>query len=185
MIYFNYNFSIFLFILRPYILKKNSIIEIFTLLSVYYLFQIIFSPMNKRIIALSVKSQKVQLVIFIFCFVFSIILTIFFNMTYFEFLYPSNFSIYFLVGSFVIKNETMIVMLGFCNIRTFAGERHEKKIKAKLKINTIISNSLIILFGLLWLNNYQITIINFFVLYGVMISFLVISFFLGIFGLKS
>lgn len=185
MIYFNYNFSIFLFILRPYILKKNSIIEIFSLLSVYYLFQIIFSPMNKRIIALSVNSQKVQLVIFIFCFVFSIILTIFFNMTYFEFLYPSNFSIYFLFGSFVIKNETMIVMLGFCNIRTFAGERHEKKIKAKLKINTIISNSLIILFGLLWLNNYQITIINFFVLYGVMISFLVISFFLGIFGLKS
>lgn len=173
LIQFNYNFSLFVFLMMK---EKKEKINIF--FGVYYLFQILFSPLNKKMISISLKSPKNKRNIFKFSFVISIVLSIMFNLFYLNTIHLKSFQIFLIFFSFLSRNEAMTIMLAYCNINIFVESGAEKSMKQKKNISGLISTILTLVISILF---FQLSPLGpYIILYGVIPFFLIISFIIGI-----
>lgn len=173
LIQFNYNFSLFTFLM---VKEKKEKINFF--FGVYYLFQILFSPLNKKMINLSLKSPKNKRNIFKFSFIISIILSIIFNLFYLNTLHFKSFQIFLIFFSFLSRNEAMTIMLAYCNINIFVESGAEKSMKQKKNISTLISTILTLVISILYFHLSPLG--SYIILYGVIPFFLIVSFIIGI-----
>ena len=177
LIQFIYTFSIFLFMMSED--KREKILLLF---AVYYLFQIVFSPLNKKLINISVKSSRNKKFIFFISFMLSLLLSISFNLFYMNTIAIRKYKTYIIFISFLLRNETMTIMLSYCNINIFAESGAEKSMRKKKTISAIISSVLIIPVGYFFFE-FNTLITQYIILYVMILLFLIIPFFIGIFFL--
>ena len=177
LIQFIYTFSIFLFMMSED--KREKILLLF---AVYYLFQIVFSPLNKKLINISVKSSRNKKLIFFISFMLSLLLSISFNLFYMNTITIKKYKTYIIFISFLLRNETMTIMLSYCNINIFAESGAEKSMRKKKTISAIISSVLIIPIGYFFFE-FKSLITQYIILYVIILLFLITPFFIGIFFL--
>ena len=159
--------------------KREKILLLF---AVYYLFQIVFSPLNKKLINISVKSSRNKKLIFFISFMLSLLLSISFNLFYMNTITIKKYKTYIIFISFLLRNETMTIMLSYCNINIFAESGAEKSMRKKKTISAIISSVLIIPIGYFFFE-FKSLITQYIILYVIILLFLITPFFIGIFFL--
>ena len=165
-----------------YSLSEDKREKILLLFAVYYLFQIVFSPLNKKLINISVKSSRNKKLIFFISFMLSLLLSISFNLFYMNTITIKKYKTYIIFISFLLRNETMTIMLSYCNINIFAESGAEKSMRKKKTISAIISSVLIIPIGYFFFE-FKSLITQYIILYVIILLFLITPFFIGIFFL--
>lgn len=177
---FNHNFAILL------MLTQYSINDfIYLYIALFFVCQILFTPLNQSLINYSIKSNTINTIIFILAFIASIFTTILFNMLFFNKIkLVAELHRCFSIILILIRNEMFTFMLGYCNVKSFSNTLYnEKTMNQKKKISTLISHIFIILYGIIWTVYNNNSLVIYCLFYGIILSFITSAFVIGLFFL--